>query len=188
MRIELIAPIANRISELAFDPKEIKDQIVDTLLEAARWAPSAFNEQPWRFFYAARNNPESFNSILKLLAPGNKEWAQNASLIIITVAKTVLTHNGKMNTYAEHDTGMATANLMIQAEAMGLTSHPMGGFDKVEAAKLLKLDEEYKPIAAIAIGYKGVRTLLSESNQTRINKPRARKTLNEISKRVEIVL
>ena len=184
MELKLIAPIAHRLSELAFEPKDIDNKTVEILLEAARWAPSAHNEQPWRFFYATRNNPKSFNSLLSLLAAGNREWAKNSSLLIITAAKKVLSHNGNTNAYAEHDTGLATANLLIQAEAMGLASHPMGGFDKNEAVKLLNLDDDYKPMAAIALGFKGDRLSLSESNQNRIAKPRVRKNLNEISRKV----
>lgn len=184
METKLIAPIANRLSELAFEPKVIDGEIVEILLEAARWAPSAHNEQPWRFFYATQDDPESFNRILNLLAAGNREWAKNASHLVISAAKKVLSHNGNINAYAEHDTGLATANLLIQAEAMGLASHPMGGFDKEEAVKLLNLKDDFKPMTAIAIGYKGDRTTLSENNQNRINKPRVRKNLNEISRKV----
>jgi nitroreductase len=180
MHENILTQIVNRKSELAFEPSNLDEETITSLFEAARWAPSAHNEQPWRFYYANRNNPTGFDSLLSLLSAGNKEWAQNASLLIITVAKGVLLHNGKSNPYAEHDTGLATANLLIQAEALGLSSHPMGGFDKLESSKVLGLDNDDKPLTAIAIGYKGSRENLSEANQKRMNTPRQRKPLSEI--------
>jgi nitroreductase len=176
--------IVDRRSELAFSPVAIESNQINTLFEAARWAPSSYNDQPWKFYFASRSNTGKFNSILSLLMPGNVEWAQHSSLIIISTARTVLSLNGKENIYAMHDTGMATANLLIQAQSMGLVSHVMGGFDREGAKKLLGLTYGWIVVAAIAIGYPGDKNLLSETNFKRANAPRMRKLLEEISKEI----
>ena len=159
--------IANRKSVLAFDPKPIPYAEIELLLEAARWAPSSYNEQPWRFYYASRNNKDAFNKLLSCLAPGNSEWALDSSLLVISAAKKSLTLNGNDNAYAWHDTGLATTNLLIQAESMGLATHVMGGFDKEMASKILNLTNDFVPLTAIAVGYSGDISKLSESNQKR---------------------
>jgi nitroreductase len=174
-------PIANRRSVLAFNSQIVSDDKINLLIEAARWAPSSYNEQPWRFYFASRSNPEAFKKILSCLVPANAEWAQNGSVLMISVTKKNLTLNGKENGYAMHDTGMATANLLIQAEAMGLATHVMGGFDKSAASELLNLSDEYMPLAAIAIGYQGDVNQLSDSNRKRDNAPRHRKQKEEIA-------
>jgi nitroreductase len=177
----ILEPIANRRSVLAFNSQIISDESINLIFEAARWAPSSYNEQPWRFYYASRSNPEAFNKILSSLAPGNAEWAKDSSLLIITVAKKHLTINGKENTYSMHDTGMATANLLIQAQALGLVSHVMGGFNKSVANELLNLSDEFIPLTVVAIGQQGDIAELSDSNRTRENAPRQRKQKEEIA-------
>jgi len=181
MNSHIHEPIVNRRSVLAFNAQIVSDEKINLLFEAARWAPSSYNEQPWRFFYASRSNPEAFNNILSSLAPANAEWAKNSSLLIITAAKKRLTINGKENTYSMHDTGMATANLLIQAETMGLASHVMGGFDKSTAIELLNLSDGYTPVAVIAIGYPDDANQLSDANRKRENAPRQRKQKEEIA-------
>lgn len=176
--------ISNRRSALAFEPKPISDSEIELLIDAARWAPSSFNEQPWRFFYASRSNEESFNKLLSTLAPGNSEWAIDSSLLIITTAKKTLTLNGRDNGYALHDVGLATANLLIQAESMGLVTHVMGGFDKDVASTVIGISDDYIPVSTIAVGYSGDISKLSESNQKRAKAERRRKGIDEISKRI----
>lgn len=181
MQNNILQAIANRKSELAFEPVSVSEEIIETLFEASRWAPSSYNEQPWRFYFATRNNSNQFNKALDLLADGNKEWAQNASMIIFSVAKTELSLNGNPNFYALHDTGMATANLMIQAEHLGLASHPIGGFDKDKAIKLLQLPSNYQPVACIVVGVHGNISSLSNNNKERLLAPRTRKNIDEIA-------
>lgn len=173
--------IVSRKSALAFEPKTLTSNEINLLFEAARWAPSSFNEQPWRFYYASRENMESFEKMVSILAPGNSEWAKNSSLIIISTAKMHLSLNGNENGYAKHDTGLATANLLIQAESMGLATHVMGGFDREKAKLVLNLDEDTAPIAAIAVGYHGDISTLSESNQKRASAERKRSSIEDIS-------
>jgi nitroreductase len=184
MESKVLSHISNRKSELAFEPKILPQAEIDTLFEAARWAASSYNEQPWRFYYASRDNQQLFEKALGVLAEGNQEWAKNASLLIFSVAKTELTLNGNSNGYAMHDTGMATANLMIQAESLGLASHPMGGFDRDKVKEIAGLTDGYKPVAAIAVGYKGDYNNLSDNNKKRVLAPRKRKDLGEIALKI----
>lgn len=146
--------ITDRFSPVAFDPGTVGEEKVNRLFEAARWAPSSRNEQPWRFIYAHRND-DVFEDMLSTLVEGNRIWAQNAPLLILSVAKTTFSNNDKPNHYALHDTGMAVANLLIQATDMGLYVHQMGGYDKEKARNVLNIPEGYQPVAMIAVGYKG---------------------------------
>ena len=172
--------ISNRKSHLAFQQKELTQTQISLLFESARWAPSSYNEQPWRFFYASCSDSQSFGNILSLLAPANAEWAKNASLLIISTAKKQLTLNGNQNAYALHDTGLATANILVQAEFMGFATHVMGGFDKEKAKELLKLTDDFIVVSAIAVGYIGDISTLSESNRKRATSQRVRKPYDEI--------
>lgn len=184
MKDTIHLPIANRKSVLAFENKVLNDTDIEKLFEAARWAPSSYNDQPWRFYYASRKDAESFSNLISCLAPPNKEWAQNASIIVISTAQKHLTLNGKKNTYAKHDTGLATANLLIQAESMGLASHPMGGFDRDKVRDVLNLSDDYIPVAAIAVGVYGNFDNLSEENKKRERMPRERKPLDEVAVKI----
>ncbi len=173
--------ISSRKSILAFEPKILSSTEINMLFEASRWAPSSYNEQPWRFYYASRENMESFEKMLSILVTGNSEWAKNASLLILSTARKHLTLNGKENGYAMHDTGLATSNLLIQAESMGLATHVMGGFDRDKAKEIYDFDENTILVSAIAVGYHGDISTLSESNQKRANAERKRKPLAEIA-------
>jgi nitroreductase len=173
--------ILNRFSELAFEPKSIAKGDIELLFEAARWAPSSYNEQPWRFYFASRENKNSFEKMLSILAPGNSEWAKDSSLLIISTAQKHLTLNGNDNAYAMHDTGLATTNLLIQAESMGFATHVMGGFDRDKARNILNFPDSAIPVAAIAVGYHGNKSKLSDANIKRTNAPRNRKPVNEIA-------
>jgi nitroreductase len=180
MSNKIINPIIERKSTLAFVPKSIPKQDIDMLFEASRWAPSSYNEQPWRFYYVSREQGDAFNRMVNSLAPGNSEWAKNSSLLVFTTAKQTLTLNGNKNGYAKHDVGLATANLLAQATAMGLATHPMGGFDREKVVELLNLSDDFAPVSVIAVGYMGDFEKLSESNQKRELAERKRKELDEI--------
>jgi nitroreductase len=174
-------PIFQRRSAMAFEPKNISQQAVDNLFEAARFAPSAYNDQPWKFYYALRSNPDGFEKLLSLLVPANREWAQNASVIIISTARTTLSLNGKESFHAMHDTGLATANLLIMAQQQGFVTHVMGGFDRNKAAEIFNLENNEIVVAAIAVGFAGDESLLSEANRKRATNPRQRKPLLEVA-------
>lgn len=176
----LILPlIAERRSELSFQPVILPDEILMNLFEASRWSPSAFNEQPWNYFLGNRKNPESFSKVLSLLAPPNQEWAKNASALVISSANGNNSKNGSKNYYALHDLGMATFSLVGQAQAMGLVTHLMGGFDHQKARELLNIPDEQIIGAAIAIGYKGENTNLPPVLYERMTSPRVRKGITD---------
>ena len=147
--------IKKRWSPRAFSSMPVENEIVMSLLEAAKWAPSSFNEQPWNFVIFTKQNEEEFENIIDVLSPGNQLWARRAPLIILSVAKTNFKRNGKLNKHAFHDVGAAVTNLTLQATAMGLFVHQMSGFDSEKAKKLFNIPGGYEPVAAIAIGYYG---------------------------------
>jgi nitroreductase len=150
------------------------------LFEAARWAPSSFNEQPWRFIVAARENKTDFEQLLNCLIQGNIEWAQNAPVLILSVAKLHFTHDGKPNRHAFHDVGLAVGNLIIQATALGLSVHQMAGFYVERARETFGLPDGYEPVGGIALGYAAGVEMLPERLWKRVQSPRTRKPVEEI--------
>lgn len=151
--MEVINLIRERFSPYDFTNKELTEQELTTLFTAAGKAASAYNEQPWRFIYALRQDKEAFNELYYSLAEGNRGWTEKAAALIITVVKTNYTKNDAPNGTAEHDLGLAVGNLTIQATAMGLHLHQMGGILPDVAIERLNIPEGYKPLTAIAVGY-----------------------------------
>lgn len=173
--------IRERWSPRAFSSDVIEDEDLGSLLEAARWAPSCFNEQPWRFIIARRQDESDFAKMLSCLDPFNQEWAQHAGLVMLAVASRYFAHNHKENRHAWHDVGLASAQLILQAKALGLASHPMAGFDEDKARELYSIPEDFEPVTALVIGYPGRFSELSEKNQSKELAPRQRRALNEIA-------
>lgn len=124
------------------------------LLEAARWAPSSYNEQPWRFLYAMSGTPE-FAKFLACLMDANQLWAKNAGVLMLLVAKKTFTRNAKPNAVAVFDAGSAWQNLALQGASMGLAVHAMAGFDAAKAAADLKVPDDFHCCAMIAVGRPG---------------------------------
>jgi nitroreductase len=172
--------IRSRWSPVAFSSKPVEPWKLCSVLEAARWAPSCFNEQPWRFIVATRDGEGEFERLLECLIPGNFEWAQNASVLMLSVAKLHFTHDGKPNRHAFHDVGLAVGNLILQATALGLCVHQMAGFDVEKARRTFAVPEGYEPVGGIALGYAAGVETLSERLQKRQQSPRRRKPLEEI--------
>lgn len=172
--------LRKRYSPLAFDKKAVEEVKVMRLFEAARWAPSSRNEQPWRFIYATVDDSQAFQAMFDCLFDGNKIWAKNVPLLILSLSKSVSSFNGKPNPYALHDTGMAVGNMLTQATDMGLFVHQMGGYDKEMARKRLDIPAEYEPVAMIAVGYKGNADDLPEELHEREKAERTRMSLDEI--------
>jgi len=177
---KILSILSDRRSEVSFIPEVISDDTIELLFEAATWAPSAFNEQPWRYYLGDRKFPESFNKIYSLLAPGNQEWAKNASILILTAAHKNLSKNGNENKNALHDLGMASFSLAMQAQSIGLVSHFMGGYDLVKAREKLSIPDTFHLGIVIAIGYKGTNENLSPMLLKRATSPRVRKSLSDI--------
>lgn len=171
--------LRQRWSPLAFADRLVEPEKLCSILEAARWAASSFNEQPWSFIIATKDNQVEFDRLLSCLAAGNQEWAQNAPVLMLSVAKLYFERNGVENRHAFHDVGAASANLAIQATALGLFIHQMAGFDVPKAREVYHIPEGYEPVAAIALGYLGEPKTLSERLLQRELAPRDRKPLKE---------
>ncbi|MCG8417419.1 MAG: nitroreductase family protein [Proteobacteria bacterium] len=173
--------IARRWSPRSFDARPLSDEQVRTLLEAARWAPSCFNEQPWRYLVAGREQKDAFDTMLGCLAEMNQQWAKNAAVLMISVAATQFARNGKPNRHAFHDVGLASAQLTLQATAMDLAVHQMAGFDRDRARQVYAIPDEYEPVAALAIGYPGEPAALPETFRERELAKRSRKSPAQIA-------
>ena len=171
--------IKQRWSPLAFNIRPVEPEKIASLLEAARWAASCFNEQPWFFIVATQDNAQEYEKLFSCLVEANQTWAKDAPLLMLSVAKLSFTRNNKPNRHALHDLGFAVGNLTLQAQALGLFVHQMGGFDADKARTLYSIPEDYEPVAAIAIGYPGNLSQLDEDLQQRELSPRSRKLLTE---------
>lgn len=147
--------IARRWSPYVFSSREVAPEILRSLFEAARWAASSFNEQPWRFLVATQSEPEAFAKLLGCLAPPNQAWAKKAPVLAITAIKTSFSRNDKPNRVALHDLGLAAGNLCIEATARGLSVHQMAGLDLDAAQQTGAVPEGFEVATAIAIGYRG---------------------------------
>jgi len=175
---KLLNAIAHRHAAMAYAERPIPQETLRLVFEAARWAPSSFNEQPWRFVVATKDDAEAYERLASCLSRGNA-WAREAPVLILALTKLELTRNGKPNNYCLHDLGLALQNLLIQATALGLASHPMGGFDKDAAAERLQVPEGYRPMTMVALGYPGDPDTLSEAHRDRELGPRQRHPLAE---------
>ncbi len=172
--------IKNRYSTRAFAPDKIDTEILQSLFEAARWAPSSMNEQPWRFILALKDDPESFNKMLSLLNDTNRIWAIKAPLIILTTTKLRFTKNNQMNNFALYDAGQAMAYLTMQAYHMGLFARQMGGFNSEKAKEVFAIPDDFVPVTITAIGKKGDVNNLPELVREKEYTIRSRKQLDEI--------
>ncbi|HKD08092.1 MAG TPA: nitroreductase family protein [Bryobacteraceae bacterium] len=145
--------IARRWSPREFLDKPIEPEKLRSLFEAARWAASSFNEQPWRFVVATKDHPAEFERVLSTLAPKNQLWAKTAWALGISAARKTFTHSGAPNRFGIHDAGAALANLMLQAVSVGLYAHGMAGFDAEKARAEFGIPLDFEVGAAFAIGY-----------------------------------
>ncbi|MEN9923455.1 MAG: hypothetical protein RIS09_969 [Actinomycetota bacterium] len=171
--------IAKRWSTRSFDESfVVSDNDIRALLEAARWAASGSNVQPWRFLIARRGE-EQFKKIADTLAGNNKLWAPKASLFIVAFAQTH-TPEGKERKLALYDVGLAVGQLGIQATALGLSLHQMAGFDAAALSQSLQVPEDLKPLVVIAVGKYSATTELPDELKERETSPRARKELQDI--------
>ena len=171
--------LARRWSPRAFDSRPIEPDKLASLFEAARWAPSSFNEQPWDFIVATKDGPEDFERLLACLSPTNATWARSAPVLMISIAKLRFARNNAENRHAFHDVGQAVANLIVQATAFGIQVHQMAGLSVDKARESLGIPESHAPVAAIAIGYPGDPAILPESMRERESAPRQRKRIEE---------
>jgi nitroreductase len=160
--------LANRWSPKSFSPRPVEPEKLAQLFEAARWAPSCYNAQPWSFIVATRDDSEGYTRLLSTLVEPNRQWAQNAPVLILGVAKQDFNHVAKANRFALYDLGQAVANLIVQASALGLHVHQMGGFDPAAARELFNIPQAYEVGAVMALGYPDDSTSVPD---TRTRKP-----------------
>lgn len=172
--------IRERWSPRAFSATPVPPDILRSLFEAARWAPSSNNEQPWAFIVATQEDPESHSKMLSTLVQSNQAWAKPAPVLAIAVSKLTFARNGKPNRNAFYDTGAAVAYLTTEATARGLFVHQMAGFDSQKATELFSIPSGWEPIAAFVIGYPGdPDSLPDDPLRERELAPRSRKPLSE---------
>ena len=169
--------IRHRWSPRAFDPRPVEPEKLRTLFEAARWAPSSYNAQPWYFIVGTKDDPENYNRVLETFVEFNQGWAKQAPVLALSVAKLTF-DDGKPNRHAFHDVGQAAANLTIQAEALGLSVHQMAGIEPEKARELFHIPADYEAVAGIALGYAGDPSSLGDEMRKRELAPRQRKPLD----------
>ena len=171
--------LRQRWSPRAFADQAIPEEVLRSLFEAARWAPSSFNEQPWAYMVATKEDKVNFEKVLGTLVEFNAGWAKDASVLAIAVTRLAFAANHAPNRNAQYDTGAATALLSVEATARGLVVHQMAGFDPDKARKTFAIPEGWEPLAAIAIGYPGSPDSLPPKMKDREMAPRIRKPIAE---------
>ncbi len=169
--------LARRWSPHAFAERAVEREKLLSLLEAARWAPSSYNEQPWAFIVATKGEPEEYARLLGCLVEGNQAWAKTAPVLMLSVAKLNFDRGGKTNPHAWHDVGLAAMSLVVQATVLGLWVHQMAGILPDKARELYQIPEGWAPVAGFALGYSGDPKTLPEKLQQRETAPRSRKPL-----------
>jgi nitroreductase len=170
--------ILNRWSPRSMTGEELDEDTIMSLFEAARWAPSSFNNQPWRFIYAKRNT-KYWDKLFVLLAEPNKVWAKDAALLVVVISNKNFEYNGKFSITHQYDAGAAWGNLALEATTRGLVAHGMQGFDYEKTRENLEIPEDFDVMAMIAIGKRGSKENLPPNLQEKEN-PTDRKPLNEI--------
>ena len=171
--------IARRWSPYAFADRPVSDADLRSLFEAARWSASSYNEQPWRYIIATKDNPPEFERLLSCLVEGNQAWAKNAPLIGLGCTSLVFALNGKPNAAAVHDLGLASATLTFEATARGLFVHQMIGIVPDRAREIYNIPKDVQPLTGLAIGYANDPNTLPEKLRERDLAPRTRKPLHE---------
>ncbi len=170
--------ILERWSPRAMSGETISDEELMSLFEAARWAPSSYNNQPWRFIYAKRGSGD-WDDIFGLMGEFNQSWTKNAAVLVIVISKKTFDFNGQPSRTHTFDAGAAWENLALEAETRGLVTHGMEGFDYDKARSTLGIPEDYDVEAMIAIGRKGQKENLPQGLQEK-EIPSTRKPLKDI--------
>jgi len=171
--------LTHRWSPRAFSDRIVEKEKIASMMEAARWAPSSFNEQPWSFIIASKDNPKEYERLLNCLTEGNIRWARFAPLLIISVAKLIFERDGKTNRHAFHDVGLAVGNLIIQARHLELHVHQMAGILPDKIRETYKIPDSHEPVTGIAIGYYGELDQLTDDLRKRELAERTRKPLEK---------
>jgi nitroreductase len=174
------ALLRRRWSPRSYQERPVPEAALASLLEAARWAASCFNAQPWQLIVARRDQePEAHAKLAACLSGNNQRWAPTAPVLMLSVARGDFAQNGQANRHAGYDVGAAMAQMAVQAVALGLQLHQMGGFDVAKAREAFAIPEGYEPFAAIAVGYPGPADALPEDLRAREIAPRQRRPISE---------
>src|SRR5688572_16751877 len=176
---EIHTLLAERRSPRAFAADMIEPEKLQRIFEAARWAPSSSNEQPWRFIVGIKGNGLVYDKIFSTLSERNQNWAQPAPVLAIGVAKKEFSHNDKPNRFHQYDTGQAVAYLTMQAMVEGVFIHQMGSYSASQARELFNIPDDFEPMAAMVLGYLGDPSILPEDLRERETGPRRRRPLAE---------
>jgi nitroreductase len=171
--------LTERRSLRAFSSKIVEPETLGSLLEAARWAPSCMNEQPWSFIVATQRNPADFDRLLGCLLAFNIAWAQHAPVLMLSIARLTFESNGQPNRHALHDVGQAIAGLTFQASVGGLVVHQMAGFDVDKARSEFSIPSGHEPVAVAALGYPGSPDSLPDKLRQKELAMRKRKSLKD---------
>jgi nitroreductase len=171
--------IAERWSPRAFSDKPVAPDVLQSLFEAARWAPSSSNEQPWAYIVATKDDAENFAKLVSVLVPSNVTWAQHSPVLALAVAELAFAKSGTPNRNAQYDVGAASAWLTVEATSRGLFVHQMGGYDHDKARQVFQIPAGWEPIAAMAIGYPGDPDSLPQPLRDREVAPRTRKPISQ---------
>jgi nitroreductase len=166
--------IKNRKSRRAYSNRQIEPHVIKSLFEAARWAPSSMNDQPWTYIYATKDQPELWNKLFDALNESNQVWAKEAPLLVLSMARKNFTQNGRPNGSAKYDLGSANAFLTLQATDLDLNIHQMGGYDHDKAIANLNIPDSYELGVIMAIGYLGDADTLPDNLKQRELAPRQR--------------
>lgn len=177
----ILNPVKTRWSPRAFSDKPVSREDVLTMLDAARWASSAYNEQPWRFLVATSENPEEHAKLAQGLNEFNRAWAASAPVLMVVVARNKFSHNETPNAHARYDAGQAAATLVLQATELGLYAHQMGGILPDYIRETYNVPAAFDIVAGIAIGHLGDPSSLPEQLAAGETAPRTRKNLSELA-------
>jgi nitroreductase len=167
--------LSHRWSPRAFADRAVEPEKLRSLFEAARWAASSYNAQPWAFLVATKDDPENYKRVLETFVEFNQGWAKNAPVLALSVAAHKFPHNGEPNRHAFHDVGQAAANLALEATSLGLQVHQMAGIDPEKARKTFGVPETHEVVAGMALGYPGDTASLPEHLQKGEKAPRERR-------------
>ena len=176
---DVLEPIRKRWSPRAFSDKPVEQEKLLRVLEAARWAASSFNEQPWRFIVAQKEQEEAYAKLLSCLREKNQDWAKTAPVLMMSLAKRTFTKGGGTNRHAWHDLGMAVENLVLQATDLGLHVHQMAGILPDRVRELYGVPDDFDVVAGLALGYAGDPAVLPDDLREKERAPRSRKALSE---------
>ncbi|MGI9306070.1 MAG: nitroreductase family protein [Gammaproteobacteria bacterium] len=181
-RVPIHPLLASRWSPRSFDGKPVGEDTVLALAEAARWAPSCFGAEPWRFLICNKSGgADAWQKLFECLVEGNRAWAKNAQLLVLICAETAFAHNGKENRHCRYDAGAAAMSMVLEAENRGLRCHQMGGFDAQAAREAFAIPDSFECMSVLAAGWQAGAGLLDGELKERETAPRKRRPLGEVA-------